>query len=348
MLPAFEAGHALGYYGAVKETANGAQTAGASTLVVNGAITPGTAASGEIHVRTSSGFLQRVTYSSWSGSTFTLTINLPNNVANGASVFTGDTVHFTDTGVAAFASAMGILAKQAAGTFTLADVGTVISETSGTGSSVTSGEFNSWTDLVSGTFDGPGGAKPDVLTADDGQLVADFASTERFASSRAASSFNLLHDATSSAELFVRYRRTSAVPYSRLAVTNIGATVPVGLSLYFVTTDTLRAVVGNGSTTSGVTAPRSHVLNTWFTANYRKVAAAIGLAIDTDTVVTGTITSPSASAPETTLHLGNASNGSGPLDGQIGYFVLFSVALPEWKRKIVRDYLSTTVSGTPV
>ncbi|MDX1526991.1 MAG: hypothetical protein R3337_00100 [Gammaproteobacteria bacterium] len=68
-------------------TANGAQSAGAGTLVVNEAIPADTPASGTVRVFTADGFYDRVPYSSWSGSTFTLSGTLPANVADAANVF---------------------------------------------------------------------------------------------------------------------------------------------------------------------------------------------------------------------------------------------------------------------
>lgn len=67
-------------------TANGAQTAGASTFVVNQAIPADTPASGTVRVFNGNTF-DRVEYASYAGSTFTLTGTLPNNVADAANAF---------------------------------------------------------------------------------------------------------------------------------------------------------------------------------------------------------------------------------------------------------------------
>jgi len=67
-------------------TANGAQSSGAGTFVVNEAIPADTPASGTIRILIS-GVRQRVAYSSWATSTFTLTGTLPGNVSNGAGAY---------------------------------------------------------------------------------------------------------------------------------------------------------------------------------------------------------------------------------------------------------------------
>jgi hypothetical protein len=67
-------------------TAAGAQTAGAGTFVVNEAIPADTPASGTIRVFNGTQY-DRVPYSSWATSTFTLTGTLPSNVANNANCF---------------------------------------------------------------------------------------------------------------------------------------------------------------------------------------------------------------------------------------------------------------------
>lgn len=67
-------------------SAAGAQTAGASTLVVNEAIPLDTPSSGTIRVFNGDTY-DRVEYTSFSGSTFTLTGTLPSNVADAANVF---------------------------------------------------------------------------------------------------------------------------------------------------------------------------------------------------------------------------------------------------------------------
>jgi hypothetical protein len=68
-------------------TANGAQTAGATTVVVNTTIASDMPASGTIRVERSDGKYDRVPYDSYAGSTFNLTGTLPNNLANGDNVF---------------------------------------------------------------------------------------------------------------------------------------------------------------------------------------------------------------------------------------------------------------------
>lgn len=67
-------------------TANGAQLAGAATLVVNGAIPADTPATGTVRAFNGTSY-DRIPYSSWATSTFTLTGTLPSNVANLANVF---------------------------------------------------------------------------------------------------------------------------------------------------------------------------------------------------------------------------------------------------------------------
>lgn len=67
-------------------TANGAQSSGASTFVVNETIPADTPASGSLRILIS-GVRQRVAYSSWTGSTFTLTGTLPGNVADDAPAY---------------------------------------------------------------------------------------------------------------------------------------------------------------------------------------------------------------------------------------------------------------------
>ncbi len=67
-------------------TANGAQTSGASTFVVNETIPADTPPSGTLRILIS-GVRQRVAYSSWTGSTFTLTGTLPGNVADDAPAY---------------------------------------------------------------------------------------------------------------------------------------------------------------------------------------------------------------------------------------------------------------------
>ena len=69
-------------------TANGAQTAGAGTFVVNEVIPLDTPSSGTFRVvRATDGQTDRVEYASYSGSTFTLTGTLPTNVDNGAAAY---------------------------------------------------------------------------------------------------------------------------------------------------------------------------------------------------------------------------------------------------------------------
>lgn len=67
-------------------TANGAQTAGASTYLVNEAIPSDTPSSGTIRIFNGNTY-DRVPYTSYTGSTFTLTGTLPNNVSAGANTF---------------------------------------------------------------------------------------------------------------------------------------------------------------------------------------------------------------------------------------------------------------------
>lgn len=84
-------------------TANGAQSAGAGTLVVNGAIPSDTPAVGKVRVFNGTRY-DSVAYSSRAGSTFTLTGTLPSNVANGAAAFIAyvdDVAATTSTGFTA-------------------------------------------------------------------------------------------------------------------------------------------------------------------------------------------------------------------------------------------------------
>jgi hypothetical protein len=83
-------------------SANGAQTSGAGTFVVNEVIPSDTPSSGSVRIFNGNTF-DPVPYSSYSGSTFTLTGTLPNNVADGADAYiayidelaTGTTATFT-------------------------------------------------------------------------------------------------------------------------------------------------------------------------------------------------------------------------------------------------------------
>lgn len=67
-------------------TANGAQTSGAGVFNVNEAIPGDTPTSGTIRIFNDNSY-DRVPYSSWSGSQFTLTGTLPNNVSNAANTW---------------------------------------------------------------------------------------------------------------------------------------------------------------------------------------------------------------------------------------------------------------------
>jgi hypothetical protein len=67
-------------------TANGAQSSGSGSLVVNEAIPADTPASGTVRAFNGTRY-DRIPYASWSGSTFALVGTLPNNIANGANVF---------------------------------------------------------------------------------------------------------------------------------------------------------------------------------------------------------------------------------------------------------------------
>lgn len=69
-------------------TINGNQSAGAGTLLINEAIPDDTPATGNIRVQGSTnGSYDLVPYASWSGSTFTLTGTLPDDVNTGENVF---------------------------------------------------------------------------------------------------------------------------------------------------------------------------------------------------------------------------------------------------------------------
>lgn len=120
-MPPFFDGVELGYYDVDLYTANGAQSAGAGTLVVNETIS-GAAASGSVFVENTSGGIDVVPYASWSGSTFTLSGTLPNNVAANGRVGHGDGTHYNPTGATAFAETIGLLASVKAGTFSPLDI----------------------------------------------------------------------------------------------------------------------------------------------------------------------------------------------------------------------------------
>lgn len=77
---------ALGVLEVDQLTANGAQTAGAGTYVVNEVIPSDTPTSGTIRIFNGTDY-DRVEYASYATSTFTLTGTLPNNVANAANTF---------------------------------------------------------------------------------------------------------------------------------------------------------------------------------------------------------------------------------------------------------------------
>lgn len=102
-------------------TANGAHSASATSLVVNETIS-GTAASGTIYIKNTSGDFEEVEYDSWSGSTFTISAGIPSNVNDGDGCYPGDGVHLNDTGKAAYRETYGHLVALAAEVFVPTDI----------------------------------------------------------------------------------------------------------------------------------------------------------------------------------------------------------------------------------
>lgn len=200
---------------------------------------------------------------------------------------------------------------------------------------------------LGGTFDKASNAHP-VATTVAGNRVPIFKGTRRFSSSLAASNWAFLHNGTDDFTLTARVYLYDVTNVGRILSTSNLSASQIGVDLLVIGT-VIQARFGNGLGVFAALLVSTVTLTdgNWFTIQLTKNGAAVALSVDGETLVTGTLTTPSAADPLTTANLGNPSMGNGPLDGTIAETVIHGVELDATGLALMRDYMSQKWSATP-
>lgn len=233
--------------------------------------------------------------------------------------------------------------------FSPTQLGTVLSWMDGNSSSNTLDTGVIYDDLhdagtLGGTWDAATNAQPVAVATSEANAPV-FRGTRRCNSSLSASSWSFLHNGTDDATITCRFYLYEVTANARLmASENIGA-ANIGF-IALINGSSIRCSFGNGSAQTFVDSAVTLTANTWHTLQVTKNGASVAVSVDGETLVTGTIPTPSASAPAFSMVLGNVT-GTTPLNGLLAECIIHDTELDASGLSQMRSYMSSKWSATP-
>lgn len=196
---------------------------------------------------------------------------------------------------------------------------------------------------LGGTFDATANAAPIAVNA-GGRNVPAFRGTRRVSSSVGVASWPFLHNAAGTATLTARfYLYDTGGTYTALA-TSAGGAAP-GLRL-IVTGSKAVAIWSNASADALTLTSVANVAAGWNTVTITKNAAVCEMSLNSETAVTGSISTPSNASPSHVPYLGNDSAGTTAINGLAPEIVIHSTVLDAAGLTAMRSYMGRW-SGTP-
>lgn len=195
-----------------------------------------------------------------------------------------------------------------------------------------------------GTWDAATDAQP-VAVSVDGKNAAVFRGTRRANASVAASSFTLLHDASSDATIAQAVYPYEVTEGAVLWTSKTSAAGSRGLMVY-VASGSIRARWSDGTTNTDVGSTVSLSANTHYRVFAGKSGTSVWISVNGETRVTGTITGSSSDAASTG-YLGNNAAGTAPLNGLICESLVYADELTSGQQSELNSYLSGRWSATP-
>ena len=221
-------------------------------------------------------------------------------------------------------------------------------------STITSGEFVNITDggSIGSTLDGVGGALPQESTLDVGfdRSLPLFGGGDRFRHAAAASNFTRIHDGSGDATLSVRFYLPSAAGtgFQTILCTYDTTNGNVGFSLFTNNVSgTLRLFFGNGTAKALELATAGQVAAGMHSVVITRSGNDATMTLDGATRLSGTLSSPSSSAPMHSLAVGANDDGSTPLTGNMCEAHLFDTAATRQQELDLISYYDRW-TGTPV
>ena len=239
--------------------------------------------------------------------------------------------------------------ERTGGAWDVTDLGTVKSWVKGDVGTYTGDVATDLTDAgtLGGTFDAATNAHP-VATLVGGRKAPIFRGTRRAQSSVAASNWAFLHDSGSDATVTIRAHQYEQSASFKYLFNTYGAGAPtVGISVYIPSTHKVAVAFGNGASNLVIASTVTISAGDTFTVVVRKAGAGVSLSVNGETPVTGTITSPSASAPDYAPVIGNSPSGASRFEGLIEEIVVHDSDIGTAGAAQMRTYMADQWSATP-
>lgn len=169
------------------------------------------------------------------------------------------------------------------------------------------------------------GNQPQVSTLWAPGSAPLFSGGRRFVHSSSAAGWGTLHIGSSNYVLGMVFHCVGALTFRQIFSTYNGGASNSGMRWTVYTNGSIEAQYGNGSANSSITSTAGAVVqDTTYVTTIVKTGAGVSLRLAGSQVASGTIASPSSSAPQNTLIVGADSNGNSPHIGAIPEIVMFS------------------------